>query len=103
MSAAQVLREAADYIEKYGWCQRRYEDARGCCCTLGALAKVVSGNSNPLVLSVFNGDFATYTEAKIALSPGVGWMPIDVWNDSPDQTAENVISTMRSVADELDA
>jgi hypothetical protein len=103
-STAQVIRKAADHIEKVGLFKEYYfEDTDNWqetpCCTYGALR-------------VANGTF--YADALVELAAqqiidtlGLrvidGIAAIPAWNDHPDQTASGVVESLRKVADKLEA
>lgn len=83
----QVLLDAADYIEKHGWCQGNYCDPLGRVCALGALNIVSCGIPN-------------HTEG-IAINAAIRLMwnlRITQWNDHPERTKEEVIAALRKVA-----
>lgn len=93
-AAADLLREAADMIERVGWTQRAYASYKnGQCigyCVVGALSAASKDSTGPGALRVVS-------MAKTLLGDLVGPY-ISYWNDSPDQTKENVLSTLREVA-----
>jgi hypothetical protein len=94
---AEVLHAAANQIETYGWLQGNFYDAgegdpsKCSACALGAIEAQAGGE----------GD--TEWAAPLALLRFLGLTPsrssITQWNDYPDQTAENVIATLRKAAD----
>lgn len=110
-SDSQILRDAADHIEKVGLNQNgQYFKGKGenflqsPCCAMGAVA--VATGAVP-------GQFYStpaFSRVEIALGAtlggrlGVG-LPVDVasWNDLPETTQTDVTSLLRGVADELDA
>jgi membrane-bound lytic murein transglycosylase B len=93
---ADVLRAAADQIETYGWEQgqsygemaSRHTPLEKCsACALGAIAANATTG-------------APRWEAQRVLGSLLpGRRTILGWNDDPDQTAENVIATLRAAAD----
>ena len=107
MTVPEILRQAAVEVRK-GWTRFTREDAQGRVCALGALDRA-SGASRSWVA------FAEYLkpEAVDALAAALGvvlarvpWVgapipnadPIALWNNAPDQTAENVATTMEFAA-----
>ncbi len=75
-----VLLNAADYIERNGWCQHA-ERLGTRACVIGALKQVARGE--------------VYWKAGAELRQGIG-ASISFWNDEPGQTVENVLETLRS-------
>ncbi len=83
MTPADVLDAAADLLERDGWCQGNHRHAAGTCVDYALHAA-----TQPV-----------HNTARQALQRRVG--PVAEWNNAPDQTAANVIATMRSVAADL--
>jgi hypothetical protein len=84
-----MLREAADLIEKRGWCQHQLEDHRGRVCALGALTRVPTR----LVDAHAKAHLAleNFINQKFSLS-------IVEWNDCRARTKEQVIETFLKAA-----
>lgn len=77
----KVLMDAADVIEKRGWCKGRLESADGAVCTMGALIKAVSG-------AVLGGAYRT---ASSRFEAYIGTKHVGMWNDNPSRTKEQVV------------
>lgn len=106
---ADYIEQAAQYIEVHGWCQREYETPNGNVCAMGALASVTGYDF------LFNGEavWELYRDVRHALGVYVSsntdpefWtnrygVAISEWNDHPEQTADEVIKTMRACAAKL--
>jgi hypothetical protein len=93
MTPREVLLAAAELLERDGWCQGQLWDERGRRCASGAILFSSLG-----VPPTPNPDLVD--SARVML---FGHCPKDVlsiphWNDSPGQTAENVIATLRRAA-----
>ncbi len=91
----QVLRDAADLIDRIGWCQHTLRDRNGRVCAAEALMRVAYATHDPA---------ATYAVAMIRLSDFVAsgeQFPQAVldWNDAEERTAGDVTGTMRACAD----
>ena len=98
MTAAEVLRRAADYIEEHGWRQQVLGCNGGPRCAVGAMCSAVGKSGIPL-----SGDCPEMFAAWDALQASLDAFSIAQWNDHRDRTATEVISTLRRVADELEA
>ena len=86
----RVLLDAADLLERDGWCQHRTRDDCGRYCALGAVQLV--GHYSPFFKLVFD-DFRI---AERVLYSVVG--PIPAWNDQPGRTREEVCAALRQAA-----
>ena len=99
MSDADKVRAAADYIERVGLYKGYYFDTVAHpglwvheaveqnipCCTLGALiAQDVDWSVEHMIHELVGGS-------------------IGPWNDAPERTKEEVVQTLRTFADSLDA
>ena len=117
MKEKRVLREAADLIEKVGWCQEVDAlDGRGIAttiwnpdavawCATGAVGKVCGVDSH-------NPDAETDLDVIMALDRLTRFLPgnedlredapatvtVGSWNDTRGRTAEEVVRTMREAA-----
>ena len=78
----KTLVDAADLIEKQGWCQHKYSD-QGRSCTMGAMT------------SMHHFDIV---KARENLSAVIGTSDITMWNDAPERTAEEVVNALRKAA-----
>ncbi len=95
MTPAEVLRKAADLLVERGWAQGRLQHRNGRLCATGAVSLAdtgLLGVTGPVGIAAWRG---------IPREVGGAW--VTTWNDQVSQTAENVIATMRRVADDLDA
>ncbi len=86
----QMLLDAADLLERDGWCQQAYQDGDGHHCALGALDAVVG------MAELKTIDWVAFSKANERLFGAVG--QITHWNDARGRTAEEVISTLRKIA-----
>ena len=86
----EVLLDAADYIDRIGWCQHARRDDEGRVCAAEAL------------MSVVVHDVATYAEAitrlSIFVTAGEHSMAVLEWNDDEGRTASEVTGAMRACA-----
>lgn len=89
----EVLLKAADYIEKYGWCQSVAFSPDGRACLLGGIYAGCGGFSRDKVLPDVppNYDNAVSRVAKFA--PDLGY-----WNDQPCRTKDEVVAVLRKAA-----
>ncbi len=90
----QRLFEAADLLEREGWCQGMLHDDYGRHCTVGAINRISKMNDaleaiRKLAFSVYGGGVCWSSECSGHLV---------CWNDQPGRTADEVIERMRSVA-----
>jgi hypothetical protein len=88
----QVLLDAADYIDRVGWCQHTLREDGGRVCAAEALMTVAYAAH----------DVATYEGAMICLSSfvtsGKHSMAVVKWNDDQGRTAAEVTGAMRASA-----
>ena len=84
----QLLLEAADILERRGWCQKHLIDVRGRMCTVGAMTSVWDIEAD--------WDMSVVSEAQDELTKVVG--PLVEWNDTKGRTKEEVLKTLRYVA-----
>lgn len=89
--AAKLLETAADLLEKNGRCTGRYTDSKGRYCVSGAL-RAAQG------LLGRRSNYQTYFTADELLF--VKTRGVIGWNDDPKTTDEEVLTTMRAVAQE---
>jgi hypothetical protein len=78
------LINAADYIEKHGWCQNTYWDEQGRVCALGAIRR-----ANALTRDANDAAFK-----MLRFLDG----SVHGWNDAPGRTKEEVVAVLRKVA-----
>ena len=117
IETAQLLEKGASIIEEKGWCQRTLQQSTGEVCVFGSLllaqgflaedhdAHEWSGNkASPLHRTVINSLINEIYPTGAVVSPDE-WHQAGListrWNDSPNQSAHNVITTMRSAAQRL--
>ena len=85
----KVLWDAADYIEKHGWCQNLYGSAKGSVCLRGAIMQVAWRDAPLKHAALRHTDFFM----------GDGDYGASLrFNDAPGRTKEEVISALRSAA-----
>ena len=108
-----IYHAAADRLEGFGWCQRKGETHEGHRCVSQAVSKASSSyddNSRPSFFVMGYGPSVHMFEAQVvgqtsslAQEVLVAWLgePIIPWNDSPERTAEEVVKTLRALADYL--
>lgn len=83
--ARQALLDAADYIERVGWCQGQYSDPTGAVCAAQAI-HVITG--------MWDDCPAAYLLSVFIYKGYMGSVP--AWNDI--STKEQVLATMRAAA-----
>jgi hypothetical protein len=88
----QVLLDAADYIDRVGWCQHSLHDENGRVCAAEALMSV----TYPAY------DLSSYAVAMSCLSDfvtsGEHSMAVLEWNDTEGRTGADVTDAMRGCA-----
>ncbi|MFI7210552.1 hypothetical protein ACIBP4_02580 [Micromonospora maritima] len=119
LNPADILRCAARYLEIHGWTQRDYYSNQGGtfppACAVGAIGMAAHGRILAVPGERGSGardctravDYLTdYLSDLGIIACGDDWntAPTDVidWNDRDDQTAEQVITTLRAAADNYD-
>jgi hypothetical protein len=91
----KVLLDAADYIERHGWCQHIYQDHAGKVCAAGALLHVaIPDTYHPTVRE--KASLALLALAKLKKYLGTDW--IGSWNDMRGRTKEQVVAALRGAA-----
>ncbi len=85
----QLLLDAADELERVGWCQHAMMNHLGNRCVVGAVASVRARQRSTLPLDASQ-------QAENALYAIVG--PIVGWNDTDGRTQDEVLDVLRSVA-----
>ena len=91
---SQHILRAADWLETHTWIQRRlFGPNEESACTLGALVKV---DPVRIVGSVLGTKDIYAAGERIRKHLKIGL--IGSWNDAPERTKEQVISTLRTIA-----
>lgn len=90
----RVIRKAAQVIEDRGWVRGEYGGKETGFCVLGAVNFVAQQNivMNMSAIGKFNSWLKECGEP----------CSLPAWNDTKDQTKENVLLYMRKLADEID-
>jgi hypothetical protein len=83
VTAADVLNQAADYLEEHGHCKHDLRDWEGRVCLLGALISI--GQSSGLAMGY------------AAMSGYLGSDPVS-WNNAPERTKGEVVAALRAAA-----
>ncbi len=83
---ADVLLAAADYLEKWGWCQNAIRDSDGRACLLGALSLSISRIGKGNVVAAMNR-----LERHLKMS-------VDAWNDDICKSQEQAVDALRAAA-----
>jgi hypothetical protein len=89
----EVLLKAAGILERDGWIQGNYGDESRGYCTMGAMRAA----STVVPIHTWDGLPAEYVEACNKLNETLPFN-ISYWNDHQDRTKEEVVSTLRKVA-----
>lgn len=84
----QQLLEAANLLEKDGWCQHTCKNALGERCILGALGEVIKPDL---------GAMGTYRWMTKKLHTFID-MAVTEWNDQPGRTKAEVLALLRQTA-----
>lgn len=95
-----ILWEAANYIEKKGWCRHKFEDEDGRVCALGSVRFAIYGKVlgiDPLSSPEYPQAIRYFREYINKCTPNNS-IPVQDWNDFGHNTKENVISTLRAAA-----
>ena len=122
-SLAQPLRDAADYLQTYGWCHHALygtDSTTPPASLVGALAIVCYGHPNPNPYGLPNtphadpAAFTAFITAGLILADFVGThdavdahgnqlaYTIDDWNGEPYQSGGCIIATLRAAAADYD-
>lgn len=86
-SIADVLDDAADYIEKYGWTQGALQLDTGEVCAMGAISRCAT---DALPGWAFKS-LSRYLDRQI----------IPKWNDQPGRTKQEVLDALRGCSKDL--
>lgn len=106
MTTAEVLRAAADRIEKYGWCQGGTGEQGERRCAMRAISHAIDAAFNVTIATDRRSPAAhvakrAFEGARVALMKHLnltgGWA-VPGWNDAPGRTAEEVIAALRGAA-----
>lgn len=90
--ASDLLRKAADKIERCGWCQGTAQTYYGSFCALGALEH--AQHAAGLHISVYFEAVSRLIDLLRLTQPA----SIATWNDTKGRTKEQVVSAMRDAA-----
>ena len=103
----KILLEAANYIERHGWCQFRLATKQGEVCARGAIRRVLDISTDEVhVLTCEEakalGRLLEYLGQR-GLSdwndyPGRTKAEVSFWNDYPGRTKEQVVAALRRAA-----
>lgn len=93
-NAKDILNQAADYLEAFGWVQETLIDKQGRACLIGSIEKV----AGILDKDYNRTDAGELVKAYQYLYDQLGhYYPAD-WNDEPGRTAGEVIDLLRKAA-----
>ncbi len=84
----EVLFDAADLLERRGWCQKHLVDIKGRRCIIGAMTDVWNVCKH--------WDMSVVAQAQNKLTEIVG--PVVEWNDAEGRTKEEVVGILRYAA-----
>jgi hypothetical protein len=87
-TAREILREAADLIERDGWVQGVYHSEDGRHCAAGALSRALADVDDPVA-------YETYS----LLLDEIGWVGVPMWNDTVATSGQQVVDTLRRAAE----
>ena len=91
---AEVYREAASLIRKYGWVQGEYGGTEEGFCINGALYEAARLLGNPPLI---------YRRVRLRLLPLLpGAFRISNWQDDPHRTVEDVLTLLEQAATEAE-
>ncbi len=106
---ARVLEDAADHIEQVGLArfssidrdqqERGIPDDECAVCGLGAISHAIAGRADA---DFTHQEQAQYDAATVAVRRHLG-RSLDLYNDDPGRTAEDVTAALRATAARLDA
>ncbi len=93
----ELLLEAANVLERHGWCQDVEVNERGEYCILGALGRATCDlHHEKRTWDIHPKNLKPNYQAHIALAEEVGDVP--TWNDKPGRTREQACLLLRYVA-----
>jgi hypothetical protein len=90
---SQLLWDAADLLERNGWCQREFEDEQGRHCLVGAINRAPSPGVYSLELEIQRLSATGYMQTFLGMEPMR-------WNDMHGRTKEEVVSALRRASEE---
>lgn len=98
---AATLREAAQVLERDGWCQGTFHSHTGEHCAIGALATVTGLRVNEIVPQD-DPRFHRHRAAVGALCAQIGSRNIMGWNDATGRRREDVVKALLQAADTVE-
>lgn len=99
MNTADILDKAAALIDKHGHCKGTHKNDAGALCTRGAVIRASSPRysfTRNKYVPMPAADAMREFERHLLRTVG-NWGPIS-WNDAPERTKEEVVSTLRAAA-----
>ena len=97
-TTSRILLDAADYMEKHGFCKFMLCDEKGAVCLRGAIYAATEGSVVRGNHWGFN-DTAIAADAVVAKHLGHGEAIQNVnWNNAPERTKDEAVSALRSAA-----
>lgn len=96
-SVAEVLNEAAEYIEEHGHWKRVYFGPAGEACAMGAIVRGIDPAARR-PQDFPSAEYRLWDSAVEAVEGAVGVMLIDLWNDDPRRTKDEVVAALRAAA-----
>lgn len=105
MNAKNIITKAAELLQEKGWSQDAFARNESgdivCYCDTSAVSFCTIGSLRKAVYVLGGSWFAEpYADARTEVMQEIG-MTIPEWNDRDDQTKENVIATLKRVAERL--
>lgn len=108
-TVADILREAAQYLQRHGWTQGQYytdpTSPHPKACALGAIAAVIYGEihiepdlGHRCAEPVEAFDNYLYDSHQTRMGFGESHDTIADWNDKPDRTTQHVITALEAAA-----
>lgn len=95
VTEADVLRRAADLLEEFGWCQRRWgSKAQGEMCATGAIREALAE------YGFSKDDLKPIVTVARLLGPPYS---IISWHDTPGRTKAEVTAALRQAAERVEA
>lgn len=93
----RMLLDAAEYLEDFGWCQKRVGSVGGPRCVHGAMLAVIAGEDDYYndIFKAANRLLCKHLGLNLYIYSTCGF-PAGNWNDEPDRTKEEVIAALRA-------